>query len=95
MCGVIRFNMDEFFKTMKAGFKMNEEFDVKDMPEDEKNLIKDFIALLRNRREAKKHAEEPEKDWGALITSGFANDWDNEKDAEYDNWKERYHVHTR
>ncbi len=95
MFGVICLNMDDFFKTLKGGMKMNEEFDVKDMPEDEKNLVKDFIALLRNRREAKKHTEESEKDWGALITSGFANDWDNEKDAVYDNWKERYHVQTR
>ncbi len=74
---------------------MSEEFDVKDMPEDEKNLVKDFITLLKSRREARQHVQELEKDWGALITSGFANDWDNEKDAVYDNWKELYHVQTR
>jgi hypothetical protein len=74
---------------------MSEEIDLKDLPEDEKNLVRDFITLLKNRREAGQHAQELEREWGALTTSGFASDWDNEKDAVYDNWKELYHVQTR
>jgi len=74
---------------------MSEEIDVKDLPEDEKNLVRDFITLLKSRREARQHAQELEREWGALITSGFASDWDNEKDAVYDNWRELYHVQTR
>jgi hypothetical protein len=30
--------------------------------------------------------------WAALATDAFAEDWENEKDAEYDRWKEHYGV---
>jgi excisionase family DNA binding protein len=31
-----------------------------------------------------------DRDWLALATDSFAKDWENEKDAEYDRWREHY-----
>jgi excisionase family DNA binding protein len=31
-----------------------------------------------------------DRDWPALATDSFAKDWDNDKDAEYDRWREHY-----
>ncbi len=31
-----------------------------------------------------------EQDWAGLAGDSFAKDWDNEKDAAYDGWRERY-----
>lgn len=36
--------------------------------------------------------EQRDKQWGSLATSGFAEDWENQKDAIYDNWEKYYHV---
>ena len=38
--------------------------------------------------------EEEQRDnhWGSLAISGFAEDWENQKDAIYDNWEKYYHV---
>lgn len=42
-----------------------------------------------------KQAVEADLDWSGLSASGFAKDWDNEKDAIYDNWKKLYGVSKR
>lgn len=34
-------------------------------------------------------------DWAALSEQSFAEDWDSEEDAVYDNWRELYGVRTR
>ena len=38
--------------------------------------------------------EEEQRDnhWGSLAISEFAEDWENQKDAIYDNWENYYHV---
>jgi hypothetical protein len=36
--------------------------------------------------------EEKDKEWSKLAITGFAKDWDNEKDAIYDDWKRHYHI---
>ena len=43
---------------------------------------------------AQAHGKEiqPELEWGGMSESGFAEDWENEKDAAYDNWHQLYHV---
>ena len=33
-----------------------------------------------------------EENWPALASDSFAEDWENEKDAEYDRWREHYGV---
>ena len=33
--------------------------------------------------------------WTDLATDAFSGDWDNEKDAAYDNWRELYGVRDR
>lgn len=33
-----------------------------------------------------------DRDWLALATDSFAKDWENEKDAEYDRWREHYAI---
>ncbi len=37
-------------------------------------------------------AKEPLTGWAMLSHDSFARDWDNDKDAIYDNWRERYGV---
>ena len=36
--------------------------------------------------------DEQDRDWPALAIDSFAKDWENEKDAEYDRWREHYGV---
>ena len=36
--------------------------------------------------------EQRDKHWGSLAISGFAEDWENQKDAIYDNGEKYYHV---
>lgn len=45
-------------------------------------LTKEFI----------REEEQRDKHWGSLAISGFAEDWENQKDAIYDNWEKYYHV---
>jgi len=33
-----------------------------------------------------------DRSWAELATDSFAKDWENEKDAEYDRWREHYAV---
>lgn len=41
-------------------------------------------------------AETPaDPDWLALAIDSFAKDWENEKDAEYDRWREHYGIPKR
>ena len=81
-------------RTIKARFSHGviEPLEKVEMPEGkeititiEEILTKEFI-----------HEEEQrDREWGNLAMSSFANDWNNEKDAIYDNWQERYHVQKR
>lgn len=36
-----------------------------------------------------------DRDWSALAMESFAQDWNNEKDGEYDRWREHYAVPKR
>lgn len=36
--------------------------------------------------------EQRDRAWGNLALSSFTSDWNNEKDAMYDDWKNRCHV---
>ena len=69
--------------------------DVHDLPEDLAKLIQDFVETLRRELKTQhliREEEEKEKDWAKLAITSFAEDWDNKKDAIYDNWREHYHV---
>lgn len=37
-------------------------------------------------------AKSGDRDWLTLATDSFAKDWENEKDAEYDRWREHYAI---
>lgn len=39
---------------------------------------------------AAKEETAKEKEWPALAATSFTGDWENEKDAIYDNWEEQY-----
>jgi hypothetical protein len=39
--------------------------------------------------------EAGERDWPEGPVASFAEDWDNEQDAVYDNWREQYGVRDR
>jgi len=72
--------------------------DVHDLPEEQVSLIQEFVEFLRRKLKPKqliKEEEEKDKEWGKLAMTSFAKDWENEKDAIYDNWKELYHVSER
>lgn len=45
-------------------------------------LTKEFI----------REEEQRDKHWGSLAISVFAENWENQKDAIYDNWEKYYHV---
>ena len=36
-----------------------------------------------------------ELDWACIPTASFTEDWDNDQDAVYDDWRERYGVRER
>ena len=72
-----------------------ESIDVRDLPEDQAQLVAAFVEFLRHKRRTSgdvTEGESEEQDWGAGAVASFAKDWDNEQDAIYDNWKERYHI---
>lgn len=74
---------------------MDKKIDANDLSEEEVSLVRDFISLLISRHRANQQLREPEKNWADVAGLGFSNDWDNEKDAAYDEWRQRYHVQTR
>jgi len=39
--------------------------------------------------------EAKEREWGHIPAASFAEDWDNDQDAVYDDWRERYGVRER
>ena len=39
--------------------------------------------------------EVPEGEWASVPAASFAEDWDNDQDAVYDHWRERYGVPER
>jgi hypothetical protein len=77
---------------------MSDIIDVHDLPEDQVKLVQEFVEFLRKKRKTKRSTqeeEEKEKEWGQLAVTNFAKDWENEKDAIYDNWRQHYHVPER
>ncbi len=68
--------------------------DVHDLTEEQVKLVQEFVEFLRRKFDTKMLREEKmkEKEWPMLAITSFAEDWENEKDAVYDNWKELYHV---
>ncbi|MGH8067653.1 MAG: hypothetical protein ACRERE_20975 [Candidatus Entotheonellia bacterium] len=72
-----------------------ESIDVRDLPEDQAQLVAAFVEFLRLKLYTSRtvtEAEGEEQGWDAAAVTSFAKDWDNEQDAIYDNWKERYDV---
>ena len=75
---------------------MIDKIDVKDLPEEQVKLIQEFVEFLRSKLKARQFIkEEEDKEWSKLAIGSFAKDWDNDKDAIYDNWKELYGVSER
>ena len=78
---------------------MTEMVDVHDLPEEQASLVQEFVEFLRRRRQKNKQTLKEEKkknkEWNKLAVTSFARDWENEKDAVYDRWRERYHVPER
>ncbi|MBM4033241.1 MAG: hypothetical protein FJ291_15870 [Planctomycetes bacterium] len=74
---------------------MSAAIDVDDLTEAEVNLVKGFVQLLRGRHTPPAGDAERDRDWDHLSAASFAEDWDNDQDAAYDNWRERYGVPER
>ena len=74
---------------------MLETVNVHDLPESERTLVRDFVEFLRQKLRLRNKEREEDKEWPKLTEGSFAQDWENEKDAAYDNWMERYHVPER
>jgi hypothetical protein len=69
--------------------------DVRDLPEEQAQLVAAFVEFLRQKRgtaPAVPEEEAEEQGWGEAAAMSFAKDWENELDAVYDNWREHYHV---
>jgi hypothetical protein len=81
----------------KGALDMSDMIDIHDLSQEQKNLIHDFVDFLRRKCRSYSIREERhrEKEWSSAAISSFAKDWDNEKDAVYDNWREHYHVPER
>lgn len=74
---------------------MGKIIDVHDLPVDQIKLVQEFVEFLREKLKAKQfiqEEEEKDKEWSQLAMTSFAEDWENDKDAIYDNWREHYHV---
>ena len=77
---------------------MSDLIDIHDLPKEQKNLIYEFVEFLRRKcriDQSIREDREKEKEWSSAAISSFAKDWDNDKDALYDNWREHYHVPER
>lgn len=74
---------------------MLETVDVHDLPESERTFVHEFVEFLRQKLRLRNKEREEDKEWPKLTEGSFAQDWENEKDAAYDNWKERYNVRER
>jgi len=73
---------------------MSKTLDVHNLPVDQIKLVQEFIEFLRLKLQTKRlsqEEEEKDKEWSQLAMTSFANDWENDKDAIYDNWREHYH----
>ncbi len=71
---------------------MSKTIDLQDLPEEEVNLVKDFVSFLKGRLKVKQAPFEEELNFSTLAVESFSKDWENNQDAVYDNWKELYHV---
>ena len=75
-----------------------ESIDVRDLPDEQAQLVAALVEFLRRRLRQGQEAEDAEvqeREWSAGAVTGFAKDWDNEHDAIYDHWREQYHVLER
>jgi len=69
--------------------------DVRDLPEDQAQLVSAFMEFLRQHRGRPRvvpGAEAEEQGWDEGAAMSFAKDWDNEQDAVYVHWREHYDV---
>jgi hypothetical protein len=61
-----------------------ESIDVRDLPEEQAQLVSAFVEFLRQKRgtaPAVPEEEGEEQGWGEAAAMSFAKDWDNEQDA--------------
>jgi len=75
-----------------------ESIDVRDLPEDQAQLVAAFVEFLRHKLRKvrdQQDAQAQEQEWSAGAVTRFANDWENDQDAIYDKWREHYHVPER
>ena len=69
-----------------------EHIDVHDLPEDQAKLVAAFVEFLRGLQQTTQDTSTQDQDWQRASVASFADDWDNEQDAVYDNWQQHYHV---
>jgi len=76
---------------------MADTIDLHDLSDEDVALVKGLVERLRHRRDVQTPAAEEgtERDWGHVPAVSFAEDWDNDRDAAYDQWRERYRVPAR
>lgn len=77
---------------------MSQPIELHDLTDEEVALVKGFVEMLRRRHAAPRAAredEDKERGWVELAVGAFAEDWDNDTDAVYDHWRERYGVPER
>jgi hypothetical protein len=77
---------------------MTDVIDVHDLPKEQATLLKEFAEFLRKKFKSNqfvKEEREKEKEWSKLAITSFTIDWENEKDAVYDDWRKYYHVPER
>jgi len=72
---------------------MAADINLHDLTDEDVALVRGLIQLLRRRHATASASDDGrERDWGHLPAATFAEDWNNDQDAAYDNWRERYGV---
>ncbi|KAA3602834.1 MAG: hypothetical protein DWQ06_06580 [Calditrichaeota bacterium] len=62
--------------------------DVTGLEPKEIEMLKKIVERLKN----KSSISEQDLEWFKVASSSFEEDWENEEDSEYDNWREIYNV---
>ena len=76
---------------------MADSIDIHDLSEEEAELVREFVDMLRKKQATRRAEDEQARadEWSRLAATSLAEDWDNDEDARYDDWREHYRVPER
>ena len=69
-----------------------EHIDVHDLPEEQAQLVAAFVEFLRRSPRERPDSTAQERGWQKTSIAGSVEDWDNDEQAIYSDWRKHYHV---